>query len=109
MAGKKGRSGRKRKEARPAFNAFAEGYEPNAKASRFETWLVQHHAAAMADATQEIASAVLNAAGAAMERHGNDPNGSAIVAAGFAMALRSIGNIDPHIPRIVHAMLSKDQ
>lgn len=41
---------------------------------------------AASEATQEIASAVAAAAGDVMRRHGNDPNGSAIVAAGFAMA-----------------------
>ena len=59
-----------------------------------------------AEAVQEISSAILKAAGSAMQRHGNDPNGGAIVAAGFAMALRAIGkNIDPKIPAIVKEML----
>jgi len=59
-----------------------------------------------AEAVQEISSAILKAAGAAMQRHGYDPNGAAIVAAGFAMALRAIGkNIDPKIPAIVKEML----
>lgn len=61
---------------------------------------------AAAEATQEICSSVLKAAGEAMKRHGNDPNGGAIVAAGFAMALQTIGkNIDRRVPIIVHEML----
>jgi hypothetical protein len=62
--------------------------------------------AARAEATQEVASEILKAAGLVMERHGNDPNGHAIVAAGFAMALKSIGDrIDPRIPAVVRQML----
>ena len=64
--------------------------------------------AARAEATQEISSAILKAAGAVMERHGDDPNGHAIVAAGFAMALKAIGkNIDPRIPAVVIEMLQR--
>ena len=59
-----------------------------------------------AEAVQEIASVLLKAAGAAMQRHGNDPNGGAILAAGFAMALNNIGkHIDPRVPQTVKDML----
>jgi hypothetical protein len=61
---------------------------------------------ARAEATQEVAAAVLQAAGDAMKRHGSDPNGGAIVAAGFAMALQAIGrNIDPLVPLTVRELL----
>lgn len=61
---------------------------------------------ARAEATQEVCAAVLMAAGDAMQRHGNDPNGGAIVAAGFAMALHAIGrSIDPLVPLTVREML----
>jgi hypothetical protein len=59
-----------------------------------------------AEAVQEMSSVILLAAGATMKRHGDDPNGGAIVAAGFAMALHAIGkNIDPKIPATVKEML----
>lgn len=62
---------------------------------------------AQAEATQEVASAVLKAAGETMARHGNDPHSGVIVAAGFTMALRAIGkNIDPKVPLVVVEMLS---
>lgn len=64
--------------------------------------------AARAEATQEVASSLLKAAGAAMTRHGPDPNGGAIVAAGFAMALDRIGKeIDPKVPAVVREMLGR--
>lgn len=59
-----------------------------------------------AECIQEMSSALLKSAGEVMKRHGADPNGPALVAAGFAMALRVIGtNIDPKVPIIVHEML----
>jgi len=65
---------------------------------------------AAAEATQEIASAVLTAAGDVMTRHGNDPYSVAIIAAGFAMAIRQMGkDIDPIIPRIVLEMLKESK
>ena len=58
------------------------------------------------EAMQEMASAILTAAGVTMQRHGNDPNGRAIIAAGFAMALQMIGkSIDHKIPATVKKML----
>lgn len=61
---------------------------------------------ARAQATNDVCAAVLSAAGDAMKVHGDDPEGSAIVAAGFAMALQSIGkHIDKRVPVIVHEML----
>jgi len=61
---------------------------------------------ARAEATQEVASAILKAAGDAMLRHGDDPHSNVIVAAGFAMALRRIGeHVDAKVPVIVHQML----
>ena len=62
---------------------------------------------ARAEATQEICCDLLKAAGAAMLRHGDDPQGITIVAAGFAMALQAIGKeIDRRVPIIVHEMLA---
>lgn len=61
---------------------------------------------ARADATQEVCASILKAAGEAMQRHGNDPQSGVIVAAGFAHALRMIGeNIDPTVPIVVREML----
>jgi len=61
---------------------------------------------ARAEATQEVASAILKAAGEAMQRHGDDPHSVVIVAAGFAMALQRIGErVDHRVPRIVHEMI----
>lgn len=63
---------------------------------------------ARAEATQEVAAAILKAAGEVMKRHGDDPNGVVIIAAGFAMALQSIGkNIDSRCPAIVAEMLGR--
>lgn len=62
--------------------------------------------AARSEATQEVCAAILKAAGGAMQRHGNDPQGGAIVAAGFAMALQAIGReIDQRVPLTVFEML----
>ena len=63
---------------------------------------------ARGEAVQEVTAAILMAAGEAMDRHGNDPDGHAIVAAGFAGALRRIGrHIDPNIPIVVRRMLER--
>jgi hypothetical protein len=63
---------------------------------------------ARAEATHEVCSSVLTAAGDAMKRHGDDPTGGAILAAGFAMALQAIGDkIDPKVPIIVREMLGR--
>lgn len=60
-----------------------------------------------AEAVQEICVSLLKAAGACMVRHGDDPNSAAIIAAGFAMALRAIGDdIDRKIPLTVREMLA---
>jgi hypothetical protein len=57
---------------------------------------------ARTDAIQEVASEILKAAGSVMLRHGDDPEGSIILAAGFAMALNAIGTkIDSMVPYIV--------
>lgn len=59
-----------------------------------------------AETVQEIAAALCKAAGGVFAHHGNDPNSGAILAAGFVMALRSIGeNIDRRVPIVVRAML----
>lgn len=61
---------------------------------------------ATAEAVEDVASSILLAAGDAMTRHGNDPQGAQIVAAGFALALQRIGeNIDANVPRVVREML----
>jgi hypothetical protein len=59
-----------------------------------------------AQAVQDIASALLKAAGEVMKVHGNDPNSLAIVSAGFAMAIKEIDkNIDPAFARCLVAQL----
>ncbi len=53
-----------------------------------------------AQATQDIASAILSAAGVALRIHGNDPNSLAILSAGFCMAIQNIEKkIDPDFRR----------
>lgn len=59
-----------------------------------------------AQATQDIASALLKAAGDVMTLHGNDPNSLAIVSAGFVMAIKAIDReIDPHFKNALLAQL----
>jgi hypothetical protein len=61
-----------------------------------------------AQAVQDVASALLRAAGEVMTVHGNDPNSLAIVSAGFAMAITEIEkNIDPSFRKVVVAQLDK--
>lgn len=63
---------------------------------------------ARAEATQELASALLKTAGEVMLRHGDDPHSGAIVAAGFGMALDRIGkHLDPKVPETVRIMLER--
>lgn len=61
-----------------------------------------------AEAVQELEHGLCKAVEDVFKRHGNDPNASAIVAAGFAMAINHIGeSIDPGVPRMVRTMLEK--
>jgi len=54
------------------------------------------HSASGAQAVQDVASAILSAAGKAMTLHGDDPNGHAILGAALAMAICKIDKeIDP--------------
>lgn len=63
-----------------------------------------------AEAVQELAAALLKTAGEVMTRHGDDPMGEVIVAAGFGMALDRIGeHIAPNIPRIVRELLARER
>jgi hypothetical protein len=60
-----------------------------------------------AQAVQDIASALLKAAGDVMTVHGADPNSLAIVSAGFVMAITEIEkNIDPSFRKVVVAQLA---
>jgi hypothetical protein len=66
------------------------------------------HLASGAQAVQDVASAMLSAAGKAMTLHGNDPNGQAIVGAAFAMAISKIDEqIDPGFKRHLVELLSR--
>jgi len=66
----------------------------------------QYEHLSAAQAAQDVSSAILKAAGEAMKAHGPDPNGGAIVAAGFAMAIQAIGrDIDERVPIVVLEML----
>lgn len=67
--------------------------------------MTDYFAQAQHDAVQELASELLKTAGNVMSRQGADPRSSAIVAAGFALALRQAGDIDPLIPLTVGEML----
>ena len=62
---------------------------------------------ALAQATLDVAMAILLGAGEAMKRHGDDPLGVAILAAGFVMAIDKTTSIDPHIRHIVVEMLGR--
>ena len=62
---------------------------------------------ARSEAVEEVCRSVLMAAGDAMKRHGDDPHGNVIVAAGFAMAIKAIGrDIDPKMPLVVRELLT---
>ena len=62
------------------------------------------------ECVQEMASALLAAAGQTMSRHGNDPDSRAILAAGFVAAIYVIGkNIDPRMPAVVCEMLQSER
>lgn len=55
---------------------------------------------AAAEAVQEVARGMLKAAGAAMTRHGPDPNSPAILGAAFCFAIDKINrDIDPSFRR----------
>jgi hypothetical protein len=57
---------------------------------------------ARAETIQEVSYEILKAAGRVMQRHGDDPECLIVLAAGFTMALQSIGtNIDCIVPSIV--------
>jgi hypothetical protein len=59
-----------------------------------------------AECVQEMCCALLKTAAEVMKRHGDDPSSGAIVAAGFAMALQTIGrDIDRNVPLAVCEML----
>lgn len=61
---------------------------------------------AQIQAARDVREAVLRGVIEAMKRHGQDPNTSHIVAAGFAMAARELGNrYDPEIPKKMCMML----
>jgi len=62
-----------------------------------------------AQAALDVASAVTKAAGEAISRHGNDPQGAICVASGLAMAIKDMGKeIDPQILHTVRQLLAKD-
>lgn len=64
---------------------------------------------ARGDTVGEISSAILLASGKVLTNHGNDPVSPAILAAGFVMAINTIGRkIDPNIKSIIVKMLNKD-
>lgn len=63
---------------------------------------------ARVQAINDLAGALLQAAGQVMKLHGPDPQGGVILSAGFSMALRKIGDgIDPTVPTVVREMLSQ--
>lgn len=62
-----------------------------------------------AQAVQDVCTEMLEAAGAAMTRHGPDPNSAAILGAAFAMAADKItNNIDPNFKRRLVILLGGD-
>lgn len=62
-------------------------------------------AGARADAIQALAAGLLKTAAAHAMTHGTDPDGEVIVAAGFAMAIREVGQDHPGISATIRAML----
>lgn len=59
-----------------------------------------------AEAAQGISVALIAAAGEEMKKHGNDPNGMAIVATGFALAINAISrDLDPKFAQTVRALI----
>jgi len=60
---------------------------------------------AAAEAILELTGAVLMAAGEVMKRHGPDPNGGIILAAGFARAINGMDRIDPTVRPIIARMI----
>jgi hypothetical protein len=63
---------------------------------------------ARAEAAEDVAVAMMRAAGEAMTRHGDDPSGVEILASGFALAIGKIADvIDPRVRVIVATMLKE--
>lgn len=63
---------------------------------------------ARSEATQQVASAILKAAGGVLQTHGNDPQSVAILAAGLVMTITSVTDtIGPTCERIIFQMLKE--
>lgn len=61
---------------------------------------------ARGEAAQEVASAIIFAAGEVMRRHGDDPESIAILAAGFCLAIDGIAeSINPTFKVILCRMI----
>jgi len=62
---------------------------------------------AKAQAVQDMVAALLQGVSEALAAHGDDPESAVIISAGFAMALKKIGEkIDPKVPKIVFELLA---
>lgn len=65
------------------------------------------HVLSGAQAAQDVCAAMLEAAGAVMTLHGDDPNGTAILGAGIAMVVEKIDTrIDPGFKRKLLKLLT---
>lgn len=61
---------------------------------------------ATAQAVIDVSAAILHAAGDAMKRHGDDPQGITVVAAGFSQAINAITvSIDPTFGPMLRALI----
>lgn len=68
---------------------------------------MDQHTLARTEAIAELSAALIRTAGEVLTRHGNDPQGPILVAAGFALALQTIGReIDENILATVCKLLS---
>lgn len=68
--------------------------------------LERYEEAIGAEAVNEIAGALLRAAGDVLKSHGDrDPNVVPILAAGFVLAIRRMDKIDPIIGKVIRLQL----
>lgn len=71
--------------------------------------MTEYEKNASAQAVQDIASAMLKAAGDCLTLHGNDPNNGAILGAAFCMVVEKVTeHIDPNFKRHVLIQLAAD-
>jgi hypothetical protein len=60
-----------------------------------------------AQATQELCDALVRAWGDVMKRHGEDPHGVVVMAAGFSLAIRAIEKEFPAFGTVLRELIKK--